>query len=1265
MEKRAFTRQVLHHAAQYSSPHQKPLPCVIKDFCKTGLFITFENPELSAQHALTVNDTLFVDFKSSGILQLNYRLHVRIARIVEGALGLEITHNNPEAIHALYKLSKEPAATQPRNSDTRYQHLHSKCKQIVESFLTASHRELYRKIDKQLLERAEHATDNAHETSFADTASRFRKYQERIHQAFHKGVLQQVENWLEGIPVSLPEAMQPEKSAGLALVEKEEFEDWLLVKVIINKADQHYKETLYDLQLRMSEMSGAEISYKNNPLSPAYVSHAFYRAISPLQLSRDMMQAVLSAFQAQVVVEGLAQLYSTLNQLFIDNDVLPTIVYHAVKADSPEGQYSDTEAPGDSPEATQEPVSGRGSSSQPISGAANDAAVTSPAGDSAQNSMRTLSTVQSMLALRHRHKEPPEQHPGHPIQRVATEQLMSQLNLYQKQQAPASQEAGIRPLSERIAEWCGEEQQLSEQDNTAVEVTEKFFSAMDANQHLSTQIKPVFKQLEIPLLKIFIKDASFFEDANHPARQVLNRLARLGAHGGELSQQNSQRVENAIKTINQEFEDDPSIFNQAVNELDELITRQEKAAQRNTERLVKSCDGLETIEKGKYSIRRFIEEELSGKIVPRALVDLINQGWRELLVFTLLRDGQGSAIWNSYANVVKSLGQVDPQSDRSLLHQQGTGLLKIIEIGINEAPGGQSQMKKLLPALADLLTPNANSPAPEFTEADTLLAPPDDAFSYIDDEAIQNKALSRWVRRARNLQVGAWVEYGENDEATQMRLAWIGQDHHKFVFVNHQGMKVVELSLREMAEHLQSGHARRIDDPDQPFVDQNLDAMVQDMYNQMNYQATHDELTGLINRKEFERHLKHALADARGRQNQHAVCHMDLDQFKVINTACGHEAGDTMLKKVGDLLNTYIQEPNVVARSAGDEFLFILKNYDMPSAKNFALEIKEAVQELRFDWGDKTYTLGASIGLVSIDEASQSVQSILNCADSARLSAKESGRNKVYIYEPDDKDQAIRNEVMNNMARLNRALDEERLTLRCQKISPVADNDEKPHYEVLLSVEDELGIQLAPGDFIHAAERYNRMQAIDRWVIHNVFSWANRNRDKLDQIDCCTINLSGHSLNDETLMDHILDKLLEFEIPRDKVCFEVTETAAVKNLADAVEVISELKDLGFKFALDDFGTGLSSYTYLKKLPVDYLKIDGAFIKGIANNPEDLAMVRSINEMAHLMGKQTIAEYVENAAIEEQLVQIGIDYAQGYHIEKPIALDTLFSGRAVA
>jgi len=1248
-----------------SSPQQSPLPCIIKDFCKTGLFIAFEDDQPKQQPPLNVNDVLFIDYKSSGALQLNYRLHVRVVRIMEHAIGVEITHNNPEAIYTLYKLAKEPATIKPSANQRDFTEVQEKCRQLVAAFVSSSDRFLFTAIHDVLIEKARQASDNTHETFFVDIATRFKKYHDRISRIFNTSLLQQVDNWLEGKPISLPESASVEKQSRLSLVEKEAFEDWLLVKVVINKADRHYKNMLFDLQLRMTELSGVEINHKNNPLNPAYISHAFYQAITPMALPRKAMQAVLQAFESQIIVKDLKRLYVMLNELFIENDILPVIIYNPLKSEQSAQDTSPAKPSPNSAEITPPttPALGLSPAVTPVLGALNATSIS--ANTSAENisSMQTLAAVQNLISLQQPKTTNLPSNTNAEIlaaqQLIATDQLLSQLTQLQITPATQTKTATQQPLHERLAQCLGGNKKLSAHDNTAVEVTEKFFGSMGGNKHLSDTIKPIFKQLEIPLLKVFIQDESFFEDANHPARRVLNRLAKLGFSGDQLSQKNTQKVEQAIEKIAQDFDQDTHVFNTAAAELDELIIKQEAAAQRNTERLVKSCDGLETIEKGKYTVRQFIEQQLNGRKIPKVLAELVNNGWRELLVFTLLRDGQGSAIWKSYANVVKSLSLISADTDLSVPHQQGAGLIKIVDIGINEAPGGQTQMRKLRPALVDLLSPDSDSGTAEFVDADSLLASLNDAFSYIDDEAVQSKALSRWVRRARNLKIGSWIEYGENKSAPQMRLAWIGQDHHKFVFVNHQGMKVIELSLREMAEHLQSGHATLIDDPDAPFVDQNLDTMVQDMYDQMNYQATHDELTGLINRKEFERKLTHVLTDAKKHQSQHAACHMDLDQFKAINNACGHEAGDKLLKEISELLTTLITPPGVLARIGGDEFLFILKDHDIQSAKNFAIEINDAVSEHRFAWNNKTYTVGASIGIVSVDQASENVSSIINAADSARQSAKESGSNRVHVYEHNDKDQAIRNEVMDNMTSLNKAFDEERLKLRCQKINPTRlHSTEKPHYEILLSVEDELGIHLSPSEFIYAAERYNRMQTIDRWVIHNVFIWIKENSAKLNHINCLTINLSGHSLNDENLMEYILDELLASDLPRNKICFEVTETAAVKNLTDAVEVISELKDLGFKFALDDFGSGLSSYTHLKKIPVDYLKIDGAFVKGIADSPEDLAMVKSINEMAHLLGKQTIAEYVENAAVKEKLEQMGVDYVQGFHIEKPMPLDNL-------
>ncbi len=297
----------------------------------------------------------------------------------------------------------------------------------------------------------------------------------------------------------------------------------------------------------------------------------------------------------------------------------------------------------------------------------------------------------------------------------------------------------------------------------------------------------------------------------------------------------------------------------------------------------------------------------------------------------------------------------------------------------------------------------------------------------------------------------------------------------------------------------------------------------------------------------------------------------------------------------------------------------------------------------------------ASAGLAIINRKTISASAVIKTMNEACLGAKESGKNRIQVFHEYDNQLTERHDVMEWIGRLNRALDEDKLHLRGQKISSVTDPTKSSHYEVLLSVEDDDGVMLPPADFIQAAEKYNRMQAVDRWVIKNVFEWLHEHEGGLQDFSGLAINLSGHSMNDSHMLEYIFDLFVKLKVPRDKVLFEVTETIAIANMEDAADFIREMRGIGCRFALDDFGAGLSSYAYLKYLPVDYVKIDGAFIRNIVTDKSDYAMVKSINEMVKFLGMKTIAEYVENDAILQCLKEIGVDYAQGYGVGKPVPL----------
>jgi len=421
----------------------------------------------------------------------------------------------------------------------------------------------------------------------------------------------------------------------------------------------------------------------------------------------------------------------------------------------------------------------------------------------------------------------------------------------------------------------------------------------------------------------------------------------------------------------------------------------------------------------------------------------------------------------------------------------------------------------------------------------------------------------------------------------------------------------------------------------------------------LSYAASHDILTELVNRREFESRLERALKSARARETSYAVLYLDLDQFKIVNDACGHSAGDALLKQLGALLKSKIRWRDTLARLGGDEFGVLLESCTIDEAMRTAENLREVVSDFKFVWDEQSFRLGASVGVVPITPATDDVESLLTAADSACVAAKDAGRNRVYSYQENDIELMKRRKEMQWAARISNALEENRFELFRQTIQPLqAGLDRGAHYELLLRMRDENGAFISPDLFIVAAERYSLTPSIDRWVIAHALRWLVSEADERERLSMCSINLSGQSLTDEKFLPFVVDQFQTSGIDGSLICFEITETAAIASYSQANRFIYALKDIGCKFALDDFGTGLSSFGYLKHFPVDFLKIDGSFVKEILHDPIDREMVRSINEIGHLTGKQTIAEFAENTEIITMLRGMGVDYAQGYGVSKP-------------
>lgn len=416
--------------------------------------------------------------------------------------------------------------------------------------------------------------------------------------------------------------------------------------------------------------------------------------------------------------------------------------------------------------------------------------------------------------------------------------------------------------------------------------------------------------------------------------------------------------------------------------------------------------------------------------------------------------------------------------------------------------------------------------------------------------------------------------------------------------------------------------------------------------------AYHDALTGLANRHEFEIRVNRVLHDRLRQHDEHALLYIDLDQFKIINDTCGHIAGDELLKQLAVQIQHAIREHDTLARLGGDEFGVLLENCNVSEATLIAGKLLGIIKDFRFTWETKTFTLGASIGLVQFNgDMYKSMAAVLSAADMACYAAKDLGRNRIHVYSEDDANLLRRHGEMQWVSRINLAHEENRFMLYRQKIVPVAKETGRYHLEFLVRMRGENSEEILPGAFIPAAERYNLMPRIDRWVIRHVFRYLASLDDK-DAPALAFINLSGASLGDDGFFTFIRDQARESGTQPQRVCFEITETAAIANLSAAVAFINEIRAEGFRFALDDFGVGLSSFSYLKTIPVDFLKVDGSFIRDMLDDPMDAAIVESINRIGHVAGLQTIAEFVESDAILARLRQLGFDLAQGYAIDLP-------------
>ncbi len=784
---------------------------------------------------------------------------------------------------------------------------------------------------------------------------------------------------------------------------------------------------------------------------------------------------------------------------------------------------------------------------------------------------------------------------------------------------------------------------LSSRQRDDAGVVAELFQQIEQEPTIATAIKPALQRLMVPVAQSAMREPAAFADITHPVRVTLDKLIRLCDFSEPPNPAMENRVRQLIDGIVSDYRGDNETFTRCNQELEQLLAVQQRAYSNNADRVRQYSRGRDALERARDQVGRELAK-LFGSHAPKVLLDWLDVGWRELLVHELIRQGEESAEWLDDLAVIRQLNmwlQIEPDSETGEANPversyEAVPVLELLRKRMESFLPGQYRHSAILKQLQQQLL------GEEPVEWLALPAPPPEGAAPLLDPAQQ-----RWRERVQQLRVGDWLV---TQRGQHLQLIWVNPTGDHYVLVDRRGCEAGSFTAEGLMQQLASGWIGSAAPESQGVIQEHLQNIVGKLYRDIAHARSHDELTGLLNRRSFEAAVAQALAAS----EPHAFIYGHIDQFSVLNSSFGPLAGDTYLKQTANLLAAHLPEAAGLARIGGVDFAVVLPHGDECQAGQVAESLRAAIEANPLEWQGHSHGMTMSLGMVLTSER-HDVINLFRDLQTACNSAKEAGRNRVHIYS--DEIDGARTGLLAIAGRVDDIVERGELSLRVQQIAPArAAADQLPHYEVLLVMQNELKLL----DFIGAAERYNRMTKVDRWVLKRVFAELAQYPGLWARCSGVSINLSGSSLNDDKLLEFIETLFEDYAVPPEKICFELTETAAVANLTKTADLVRYLQRFGCTFSIDDFGTGFSSYEYLKQLPVDYVKIDGSFVKEIERSHSDLAMVKSINEIAHVLGRKTIAEYVETSGIRERLAELGVDYVQGYGVELPRTLGELLA-----
>jgi EAL domain-containing protein (putative c-di-GMP-specific phosphodiesterase class I)/GGDEF domain-containing protein len=815
---------------------------------------------------------------------------------------------------------------------------------------------------------------------------------------------------------------------------------------------------------------------------------------------------------------------------------------------------------------------------------------------------------------------------------------------------PSMSASSRRVLSELVAGGRIQPGQEEAAQGSA-EVFSVLAETIDTEKSLPGSVRHVVKQLQEPLLKLAVLDEGFLNSQHHPAHRVLNAVDRLAMVSSDDDKINDKKLLAVIQRwadrIKNEADTNPGIYEEARTQLEKVLLPLMRFRNIRIARLQAGLEGWQKMGQANRVITKEIERRIAGREVPDVVVEFFNPGWRNYLIRVLLRHGAGSQeeteAWQAVDHLLEWM---DPKLTKRPSFNEIQRLLSYIDSRLTMVSAGKDVQESILERLTDglvypdkcnfKLVPEAQLASKE-QETDQVLGEHDAAL-------------------IGQFRVGDWLSFA--GAPTPLNLIWIGDDPHVHVFSNFKGIRKLELKRQEFLKLIKSGEAKRTDNLDLPMMDRSFSSMIEHMHHDLLVQATSDAETELMGRPEFMRRAKRAWLQVEGEEGGCIMGVIDIEDLRIVQMRISQEGYQKLILALAQHLNQKCNSGGFVARTGERTFAFMRACQSRESAQEMAEGFITHINQFGFEWADEAFTLTANAGLAWAT-ASVEPETLYNKADTACLSAKHEGHNQLAFYREEDSAHTGHAGLAYWAGRFNSILNSDRLYLRCQPIVSLSgDADQTSHFEILLGALADENEPIHIGDFVAAIERLKRISELDQWVVRTVFGWIRKHPKEFEKVGAFSINLSGPSVNSKSFFSFMEEELGRGDIPGNKLIFEITESAAIDSFVNAEQFIKKFRRYGCRFSLDDFGVGFSSFTYLKNLKVDYLKIDGSFVRDMIRNEVDVALVSSMHETSRFLGIKTIAESVENEETLEQLKAIGVNYVQGYHTGKPMHIDQL-------